>query len=237
MFPISCLYDIVITMRVEPYTIGSFVHVMQRGARGLPIVREKSDCWRFVRLLYHMNDQFKDNFWERSTAELGLFERPDKWPARKPLVKILAWVLMSNHVHLLLKETQAGGITKFTRKVFDSMTMQFNTKYNERGSIFQGSYKSKTISRDQHFRHLAAYIMTKNVFELYPRGGYNAALRNFNSAWEWGTQIYEFSSLPDYGGCRFSPLIEKDLLGGLFSSTAVFRRHARESLFRKNENI
>ena len=52
-------------MRVEPYTINSYVHVTKRGARGLPIVRSKNDKDRFVRLLYYMNDTYKTENWER----------------------------------------------------------------------------------------------------------------------------------------------------------------------------
>ena len=95
-------------MRVEPYVVGSYVHVLKRGARGLPITRDEKDKWRFVRLLYYMNDEFKDDFWERSTIELDLFARPEIWPEQKPIVKILAWTLMPNHFHLLLQETIEG---------------------------------------------------------------------------------------------------------------------------------
>lgn len=237
MFPRRLIGDSVGCMRVEPYTEGSFVHVVKRGARGLPIVRDNTDCWRFARLLYHMNDEYKDDFWERSTADFDLFERPESWPERRPLVKILAWVLMPNHIHLFLKETRKGGVTKFTRKVFDSMTKHFNTKYDERGSIFQGSYRGRTISKDQYFKHLAAYIMVKNVFELYPDGGYKEAVSNFNDAWRWGVEGYAFSSLPDYAGRRNSPILDKDLLGDIFSSPKEFRRYAREAVFSKTREL
>src|SRR3990167_6565203 len=124
-------------MRVEPYTIGSYVHVVKRGARGMPISKDRSDQWRFVRLLYHMNDSFKDDFWERNTQELAIFERPQEWPERKPLVAILAWTLMPNQFHLVLKEIQTGGVSKFLQKLCGSMTTHFNSKYKEHGSIFQ----------------------------------------------------------------------------------------------------
>lgn len=215
-------------MRVEPYTVNSFVHVVKRGARGLPIVRDDRDRWRFARLLYHMNDRHKDLFWERNTKDLGLFERPDSWPERESLVKVVAWVLLPNHMHLLLKETQEGGITKFTRKVFDSMTKHFNTKYEERGSIFQGAFCGRTVSEDVHFRHLAAYIMVKNVFDMYPRG-LRAARVDFDSAWKWAVK-YPFSSLPDYVAGRQSPILEKDLLGEMFDTPNALRTYARRAL-------
>ena len=203
---------------------------MKRGARGLPISRDLKDQWRFVKLLYHMNDEFKSDVWEREVRDLGLFERPPSWPSRKPLVKILAWVLMPNHTHLLLREIKEGGITKFSRKIFDSMSRHFNEKYAEKGSLFQGPYRARTISEDSHFRHLCVYIMVKNVFELYPNGGLKKAVEQFDEAWEWAVHRYPFSSLADYATTRTSPIIDKDLLGELFSSPAEFRAHAEQSL-------
>ena len=107
----------------------------------MPLTRDKKDQWRFIRLLYHMNDVFKDDFWERETAELGLFGRPSHWPEREPLVDILAWVLMPNHFHLIIRETKEGGVAKFMQKLSNSMSSHFNKKYEEKGSIFQGAYK------------------------------------------------------------------------------------------------
>src|SRR2546430_1745415 len=77
-------------MRVEPHSIGSYVHTLKRGARGMPITQDERDRDRFPQLLCYMNDQFKDDFWERNTAKLELFARPETWPEKRPLVKILA---------------------------------------------------------------------------------------------------------------------------------------------------
>ena len=220
-------------MRVEPYGVGSYLHVLKRGARGLNIVQDEADKWRFARLLYHMNDEYKNDFWERETAGLHPFERPNEWPARRPLVYILAWVLMPNHAHLLLKETKEGGVSKFMQKICGSMTLQFNLKYDGKGSIFQGTFKSRTIYDDNYLRHLSPYIMAKNVFELYPKG-YEKAVKEFDVAWQWGIEKYPFSSLPDYGGARFSPIVEKELLGELFPTPDKFKARAREMIFDRN---
>lgn len=214
-------------MRIEPYVVGSYMHVLKRGARGMPITRDKKDQWRFVRLLYYMNDTFKDDYWERETIELGLFDRPKHWPKREPLVKILAWTLMPNHFHLVLKEIKPGGMSKFMQKLSNSMSSHFNKKYAEKGSIFQGAYKSRTIAEDRYLRWLASYVMVKNVFELYP-GGLRRAAEDFDTAWNWGVQSYPFSSLSDFTGKRKSPLLEKDILGDMFSSHVDFKKVSKE---------
>lgn len=217
-------------MRVEPYTVGSLVHVMKRGARGLNITRDEEDRVRFMRLLWYVNDESTAEFWERETYDIGLFFRPSSWPQRSPLVKILAWVLMPNHFHLLLEEIRKGGISKFMQKLCISMTARFNVKYKERGSIFQGPFKARTISTDPHLERIAPYIMVKNVFELYPAGGLQAAMRDFDDAWKWGTEEYAFSSLPDYAQTRSYPIIEKDFFDSIFDSPAEFRAYAKEQM-------
>ena len=53
--------------------MGSIVHVVKRLEQGLPIVRDKADKQRFVRLLYYANDAYHDEFWEQSTKNFDRF--------------------------------------------------------------------------------------------------------------------------------------------------------------------
>ena len=203
-------------MRVEPFSIGSYVHVIKRGARGLPIVQNDDDKRRFLRILYYMNDEFLDPYWDLATRNRIPYTRLDSWPKRKPIVRILAYTLMPNHIHLLLKEIREGGISEFMRKLGQSMSNHHNERYMQHGSIFQGSYRGRTVESDEYLRYVAAYIMAKNTFELYPRGGLRGATEHFEDAWKWGIK-YPFSSLGDYAGVRKSPILERDILGETLS--------------------
>ncbi len=214
-------------MRVEPFGVGSFVHAMKRGARGLPVTRNEADRLRFARLLYFSNEDHGDDNWERSTFDLDMFERPSSWKEREPLTRILGWVLMPNHFHLILEEINEGGIAKFMQRVCGSMSAHFNAKYKEKGSLFQGGYKGRTVHDNGYLRQLVPYVMVKNVFELYP-GGYVKALKEFDRAWEWGTTKYAFSSLPEYGNFREWPITEKGIIGEMFPDRTSFKFHAKE---------
>lgn len=206
----------------------------------MDIVKNKADKWRFVRLLYYMNDEFADENWGRNkdTQKRGLFARSIAWPTRKPLVKILAYCLMSNHFHLLLKEIKEGGVSLFMKKLGDSITRHFNEKYKEKGSIFQGAYKSRTVNSDEYLRYVAVYVMVKNLFELYPKGGLKGAMKNFDDAWEWAME-YPFCSLADYAGGRdYSIVLDKDLLGEIFIKPKFFKEFARDCILgRKLDNF
>ena len=187
---------IIVTMRVEPFSEGSFVHVIKRGCRGMDIVLDNSDKWQFTKSLFVLNDSYRNENWHRETADLPLFIRPAHWPKREPLTDILAWVLMPNHFHILLHEKKEGGISKFMQRLCGSMSMSFNTKYKNKGSIFQGSYKAKAVDEDSYLRYLAFYIHVKNVLELYP-GGLKKVLIDFNHAWDWALN-YPFSGIAAY---------------------------------------
>lgn len=224
-------------MRVEPYGVGSFVHAMKRGARGLPITSNLGEQYRFARLLCLMNDEYRDTNWAIATKNLDICERPSNWSERKPLTKILGWVLLPNHFHLLLEETTEGGVAKFMQRVCGSMSSHFNATHGERGkgSIFQGGYKGKTIQTDQHLRQLIPYVMVKNVFEMYP-GGYAAAMRNFEDAWQWATIEYPFSSLPEYIGKSEFTIIDRGIVDELFPTEREFKKHAKEALLIHGKN-
>lgn len=219
-------------MRVEPFTVGSYVHVVKRGARGLRIVTNSSDKWRFLRLLFYLNDEFLDENWEQSIRDLPLFYRPESWPERVCLVRILEFTLMPNHMHLLLQETRPGGVSMFMRKLGQSMTNHHNAKYKQKGSLFQGAYRSKTINSDEYLRYVAVYIMVKNTFELFP-GGLAAAVKNFDSAWKWAGE-YPFSSLGEYMTHRKFPIVEKDILGQIYKDPQIFKKFAHDVILGGN---
>lgn len=213
-------------MRVEPFSVGSYIHAIKRGARGLPITEDESDQWRFLRLLYYMNDEFFDEHWYRADRE-GRFFRPDSWPNRRPLVRILAYTLMPNHFHLLLKEVRDGGISAFMQKLCQSMTNYHNERYGQHGSIFQGSYRGRTIESDNYLQYVSAYIMVKNVFELYPKGGLRGATDHFEEAWKWGI-TYPYSSLGNYAGISNLPIVDKDILADIFATPRTFKAFAKD---------
>mgnify|MGYP001560493643 CR=1 FL=1 len=213
-------------MRIEPHGVGSILHVIKRGARGMDIVRDERDRHRFGTLLFYLNDSFSDPNWIENLKFCRPFERPEHWPEREPLVRILAWTLLSNHFHLLLEEIREGGTAKFMQRLCGSMSAAFNAKYSETGSIFQGPYKSKTVDGDAYLRYLAFYIQVKNVLDLYP-GGLAKTIKHFEKAWEWALH-YPYSSLCAYALDIDSPIIEKEFLLELYSDREVFKKEARE---------
>lgn len=217
-------------MRVEPFSVGSVTHVTKRGVRGTDIVRDLKDRHHFIKALFLLNDTHSDSYWHRETEHLPLFERPEHWPSREPLVHILAWTLLSNHFHLLLQEIREGGTAKFMQRFGGSMSLCFNLKYGEKGSLFQSAYHAREVNETSHMNYLVFYILVKNVLEMYP-GGLNAALNNFDDAWKWASQ-YRFSSFRDHISGTPSPLIDDPdgLLAGLLEEGDESKQEMKELL-------
>ena len=217
-------------MRVEPFSVGSVVHVTKRGTRGTDIVRDSSDRHHFVKSFFLLNDAHMDLNWRRETAELPLFVRPDHWPEREPLVHILAWTLLSNHFHLLIQEIREGGTAKFMQRFGGSLSLCFNLKYKEKGSIFQSAYHARAVNETSHMNYLVFYLLVKNVLEMYP-GGLVAAHAHFDDAWEWASQ-YQFSSFKDHISGIPSPIIDDPdgLLEGLLGKGNSSKQEMKELL-------
>lgn len=73
-------------------------------------------------------------------------------------VKIIAYCLMPNHFHLLLKQIQERGIQSFTSNFTNAYTKYFNEKFKRSGSLFEGIFKAVFIETEEQLLHLTRYI-------------------------------------------------------------------------------
>ena len=176
--------------------------------------------------------------WKRElemSGDSANFQWPDAWGEREPIVSILAFSIMNNHLHLIIKEIVEGGTSKFMHRVSMGYSKFINEKYEESGSLFQGPFKARLIEEDTDFRNLAVYVMVKNPFELYP-GGLQRAIENFDDAYERMAKD-PLNSLGEYSNVRPSPIITKDLLGELFETPESFKEFARESMLYRLDQL
>ena len=72
-------------------------------------------------------------------------------------LKIHAYVLMSNHFHLLIETPQAN-IVKAMHDINAGYANWYRSKYRLVGSIFQGRYKAIVVEKDEYLLVLSAYI-------------------------------------------------------------------------------
>lgn len=221
-------------MRREPFGLNSYVHVVQRGTRGLPIVRDDEDRFRFLLMLTHFNDNFASSNWHRDLCDAHThrnFKRPSHWPERDAHVRLIAFGLVENHFHLLLEEIKEGGIARFMHRLCTGMAKRFNERHGEKGALFQGSYCARTVDDDDYLRYVSAYIQVKNAFDVHPKGR-AWARDNFDAAYAWAI-TYPYSSLGDYAGTFDRPIVDKELLSSLYNPDD-YREFARDVILGRN---
>ena len=68
-----------------------------------------------------------------------------------------AWVLMPNHVHMLLK-TGLTPIATVMRRLLTGYAQQFNRRHNRHGHLLQNRYKSILCQEDVYLMELVRYI-------------------------------------------------------------------------------
>lgn len=181
------------------FVTGSFYHIYNRGVEKRNVFMGKWDYLRFLETL---------DFYRKSPVPMKLSDfrrgliKLKKIDNQTELVKIYCYCLMPNHFHLLVQQLADGGISEFLRKVADSYTRYFNTKYDRVGSLFQGRFKAKLIETDEYLLHLSKYIH-RNSFPL-PM---------------WEGRVYPYSSYSYYLSRAPHLFCDTDFILSYFSKT------------------
>jgi hypothetical protein len=229
-------------MRREPIPKEYPVHIVRKGTRDLPFLRDDFDRWRNLRRLFFLNDVSAKEYWLRDTkagdfrspqTRKGSFFRwPDSWPERKPLIDIVAFTFNTNHDHIIAWEKEEKGVSRFMHKSGISISKHFNERYKEQGTVLK-PYILRIIDSDRYLRWVVPYVMIKNTFEMHPKG-YKWAVENFESAWNWALK-YPFSSLADYTGERNSPVVNTTKLKEMIGGKEEFKKLCKEMLTIRKE--
>lgn len=107
-------------------------------------------------------------------------------------VFLLAYCLMPNHFHLLVKQNNPSGITQFMRRVCTNYSMYFNKKYNRKGTLFESIYKAALIDDESQLVHLSRYIHLNPIKLRVSRFGPVATVSTASP------DEYEYSSYSKY---------------------------------------
>jgi len=73
-------------------------------------------------------------------------------------VQVHAYVLMSNHLHLLLTPSQNDSLPKMMQAVGRSYVLYFNKRHGRSGTLWEGRYRSALIQTERYFLACMAYI-------------------------------------------------------------------------------
>lgn len=142
---------------------GLSYHIINRAVGRLKIFRKPSDYLLFISLL------------RKYQEELGM--------------RVLAFVVMPNHWHLLLYPKRDGDLGEFMHRLTNAHTRKVHTETKTIGTgpLYQGRYKSFIIEEDVHLLTALKYIernpvraKLSKICEDYLYG--SARLRKYGSA-------------------------------------------------------
>ena len=110
---------------------GALYHLMSRGNDGQDIYLNDAGRQLFLETISEMSERFG--------------------------IDIFAYVLMSNHYHLLVRTNRAN-LKKSMQWFGTTYTRRFNNRNLKSGHLFQGRYKSILIQNDAYVMRLSCYI-------------------------------------------------------------------------------
>ena len=163
----------------QPSATGIY-HVMLRGINRQVIFEDDEDYTQFLRVLH------------------ALLERYDEYGfPLPPRCTIYAYCMMSNHVHLLIREREEA-IGESIKRIGVAYARYYNKKYERSGHLFQDRFRSEPVNTIEYFMTLMRYIHQNPV-----KAGIVKEVKN-----------YPWSSWSEYEGrhsliCDTSPVIRR----------------------------
>jgi REP element-mobilizing transposase RayT len=146
---------------------GALHHVIIRGIERKAIFKDAKDYRNFVN-------------------RLGLVLTETETPC-------LAWALMSNHAHLLLR-TGLMPLSLVMRRLLTGYAQQFNRRHQRHGHVFQNRYKSVLCEQDPYLLELVRYIHLNpirsgnvdgiNKLNVYPYTGHATLMGKVKRQWQ-----------------------------------------------------
>jgi putative transposase len=107
-------------------------HVISRGNNREPIFQEKEDFEKYLEICKRYKNQYE--------------------------FKLYHWVLMNNHIHLLVETKENNFLSKIMQGINLAYTIWFNRKNGKVGHLWQDRFKSAVVDRDSYLLECGRYI-------------------------------------------------------------------------------
>lgn len=165
---------------IKTYHENGFYHIYNRGVEKRDIFLGHNDYLYFLHLL-------KSTLSKPPNKGENLVSAGKRtWPQKNYFGKIdlLAYCLMPNHFHLLVRQTSPTVISEFTKSICTRYSMNFNKKYERVGSLFQGPFKAVDIDNENYLLWMTRYIHRNPTnFKDHKYSSYNDYLGLTNASW------------------------------------------------------
>jgi putative transposase len=194
---------------------GELYHVYNRGVDGRNIFSDEDDVRRFFQSMIEFNSvepigslylkSFLQKAQENSLRRLT--------SQSEKLVDFVCYCLNPNHFHFVLEQNVEGGISEFMKRL-GGYTKYFNEKHERKGSLSQGTYKSRHADDDEYLLHLSVYV------------NLNARVHKLDDSLSKLTM----SSWNEFTDKKVSGICSKEIILDRFTGKAEYRKHAEGTL-------
>ncbi len=167
--------------RKNKFTTGHTYHIYNRGANRERIFFSKDNYLYFLKLL--------------------------KKYSRKYQIAIIAYCLMPNHYHFLLRQDGETAVSRFIGVLFNAYAQALNRQTGRSGALFEGRFKDVHVDNDAYLLHLCRYIHGNPV-----KAGLVLAPE------EW-----PYSNYLEWIGERPGKLVDHDFVDGFFPNRQDYR--------------
>lgn len=206
---------------IKSYVSDGFYHVYNRGVNKADIFLDEKDYRVFLSYLVTALTP-KDEKKLRATMLDVSVSYKDREEASKFLrlknftgrIDLLAYVLMPNHFHFLLKQKGEADMTAFLQAVMTRFTMYENFRHKRVGPVFQGAYKAVLITDEAQLIHVSRYIH-RNPFSLqgsHPSrlqpSSYPNYLDEIHQEWVKPAEILSYFSKEKTGFLSYKAFVE-----------------------------
>ncbi len=174
--------------RATPFLAGQYYHFYNRGAGRQPIFREPKNFIFALRLI------------KKYAVVLD--------------ITVIAYCLIWNHYHLLLRQDGEKSAGLLPQRVFNSYTKAFNKHYARTGTLFEGRYKAVYIDNESYLLHLCRYIHANPA-----KHGCVSSLE------EW-----PYSNYHEWIGARHGTLFDRDFVRQHFATAPSYRQFVLDYL-------
>ena len=148
---------------IKVYAADHYYHAYSRGVARQQVFFDDQDYTYFLSLLKRY-----------LSAEPAKHSGHGVYPHYGKRIVLLAYCLMSNHIHLLLYQKDETAMVEFMRSLMTSYSMYFNKKYRRVGPVFQSRYRASLISQDNYLEHITRYVhLNPKDWESYPFSSIN----------------------------------------------------------------
>ncbi|MDA1337942.1 MAG: transposase [bacterium] len=147
--------------RLDPFFTGGLCHLFDKTV-------DSQQVFRHLTMRTHFLDLIR--YYRSSEAQISYSDslklKPDlqdellfKINLKKYFqVEVVAFSIMKNHYHILVKQLKENGINSMMSRLLNSFTKYYNVKYERKGPIFLPQFRAVPVTTDEQFIHTTRYI-------------------------------------------------------------------------------